>query len=1527
MEKELKRYLKRKIRISLAVVVSFLITGSVSLSSVVSSNDILIENDKLILGKLSEKMSENIPIYGENIPIDERGNGILEKSLINTEINNSGIIKGNLDVKYFRDTSLDNLFVTMGWGNGIVLYAPDDLKLDLDILVKNSGMISGNFTTKELGSDHFYSGNGILKDYYMRANNINKKLNLYNNGVILGNYSVNRVVAEGINFFLITFGSGNGNGVMSVYEGSVDKIENSGVIGGKIYTPLFEYSVFNGNGIAVMNLKEVNNLGKITGESILVNSKENFDEQYYKNHYGGVRGGEGGNGVVSREFYNFNLNNSGVILGKSQAENVYSDKTDLHIIFAPLYDGTGNGIYFSDNKIYYHNSEDRRGTEDGIPIEISSNGVISGNAKYDALTDEINRTSHYYGNGNGIAYLAFLPTSSTTNHEHSTEMSIKNSGMIKGYYKGDRIFNTHDNNGWENKFTESRFAKHDGSGINYMSELIENRLDITNSGLISGNSDKKEDEKNTYKGFGNGITLFPTLSAYSSISSWYYYSVKADFNIENSGVVLGKDSAIYLDRVTVDKNEWQDNGNGDGNWVEIENKDVTLDIKNYGILAGKNLVYVNKTEDTNKENKNELTDEEIKKYIGQGLGVKLDDNTNVTEVVVGTGGTITDEGSLKGYEIKNVLTQEEADKKEFDKTLLSSTLDKTDKLIINGVNKGLEVDKDLELSNSILNSYGVALTVDSNSNFTGKGTIINGGGLRGDSEDTTKKYIAVEGKENSALNFTEKTLINGDIAFTETTTNSNNSVVISDSSLNGNLYGSNGNIEIEINNNSILNGNIDLSNSKESTLKIKDNVFINGDLIGSNSSDKDKLIFEGATGINIFNKISDFSNIELAQNSDVTLYETAEVTGTGEIKITEGNQLNLRVDGSKKDESGKITGHALNDFNGTITGTTSLKPGDSIEETGTPIDKDKIGVFNIVTNGLGVDSVIDFSGTKFDEENVWIKTESILDSAEIDKENETVVIKGEKDLYSIDIDTTVDEKLYIKLNDIYKGVYTSGDKNFDRLKEILYLNPNLTPEGNYTAVTDEQQMATLLAYLKQVYTETPYSFSAEASRKSMNVFGDIVKENNFKAKDGEIITYGGLTHNNGEGTDKYYGKNYHGFDIGSADTKVDSKMTGAYGQIEKGISDSTSVGLMLGGNNNKVDIATSDLKGNSAYLGGYVKHDKGAFRGIAGIGIQYSDWDSHRNTMSDSYKENYSDRGLNIYAEGKYTKELTEGLFLEPKVGVSYDYIKQESINESKDKALALEVDGKDFDTLSGNVGLDLRKEIVTEKGKHNLTAGVNYTRILSGADEDNLTGNFGGNSFDILVPQKTKDNVSVGIKYDIELETGVMLGAKVSYDVPFKVSQDNHTHKNKGSWRVGVGIGYRFNTLNDLNPMNIISSSKKDSSITLRTKSYFEFDKAELNNNSKKVIEKFSEEINRDNLKGKIKIEGYTDNVGKSSYNEKLSLERATKVAEELKKQVKSSDTEYEILGKGTSNPIGNNGTEKGRAKNRRVEIEFQEK
>ena len=1167
---------------------------------------------------------------------------------------------------------------------------------------------------------------------------------------------------------------------------------------------------------------------------------------------------------------NQEIENSGIISGNANV-------TEADIVF------NGSGVIITSTS----NLENL--------IDITNSGIISGNASIVGTNISVN--------GNGVV--------ATGNLENLID--ITNSGIISG-----NASITEDASITGNASIIGTNISGNGNGVVITSNL-ESLINITNSGIISGNASIIGTDINSN---GNGVIITINLESLTNtgvISGGIIYPLLEEGNsihildmsgngivreyisnnIVNNGIIKGSTSAIAAQSIS---GAVINNGILAGREIFSNSYEIHMFETTNSILQEINLNTITPTTEINNGIYVKLESETSERNDGNATGnVKVDSSGNpiIEEIEIGTGGKVTLEdgsektiinGSTTGEKtISETILNKESDDK-MDIYLSSSNLDTTSNVIINGtgIEKGaLVVDSETTLTDSIVNGYNTGIYLEQGK-FTVINTTINGGGLKND-------VAVLKGDEN-------------------------------------------GNI-VEILETSVINGKVELG-AGEDSLTIGNSVQINGDLDGGIGEDTlklgDKELAKTESNLNIYHNINDFENIVF--EGDTTLYETSSITGTTNIEIKSGTQVNLRVDSSVQDSDGTYKTHALFNF----TSDQLIIKGDKdkiteedfnednnfvVEENESEEGYDKVSILNLVTNGLGREAIIDLGNVKI-EDTVWVKTDSIINQATKNETEDgtTITIEAEKDLFSINKEVA-EEKYYLELNEIYKGIHSSNDDNFNVLNSIITGTLTDANKGDYTTITDKQQMATLLAYLKQIYTETPYSFSAEASRKSMNVFGDIVKENNFKAKDGEIITYGGLTHNNGEGTDKYYGKNYHGFDIGSADTKVDSKMTGAYGQIEKGISDSTAVGLMLGGNNNKVDIATSDLKGNSAYLGGYVKHDKGAFRGIAGIGIQYSDWDSHRNTMSDSYKENYSDRGLNIYAEGKYTKELTEGLFLEPKVGVSYDYIKQESINESKDKALALEVDGKDFDTLSGNVGLDLRKEIVTEKGKHNLTVGVNYTRILSGADEDNLTGNFGGNSFDILVPQKTKDNVSVGIKYDIELETGVMLGAKVSYDVPFKVSQDNHTHKNEGSWKVGVGIGYRFNTLNDLNPMNIISSSKKDSNITLRTKSYFEFDKAELNNNSKKVIEKFSEEINRDNLKGKIKIEGYTDNVGKSNYNEKLSLERATKVAEELKKQVKNSDTEYEILGKGATNPIGDNKTEVGRAKNRRVEIEFQEK
>lgn len=69
------------------------------------------------------------------------------------------------------------------------------------------------------------------------------------------------------------------------------------------------------------------------------------------------------------------------------------------------------------------------------------------------------------------------------------------------------------------------------------------------------------------------------------------------------------------------------------------------------------------------------------------------------------------------------------------------------------------------------------------------------------------------------------------------------------------------------------------------------------------------------------------------------------------------------------------------------------------------------------------------------------------------------------------------------------------------------------------------------------------------------------------------------------------------------------------------------------------------------------------------------------------------------------------------------------------------------------------------------------------------------------------------------------------------------------------------------------------------------------------------------------IVVSGYTDSVGSSSYNQKLSEDRAQSVADYLANK-KVTSARIELAGLGEENPIASNKTSKGRSLNRRVEI-----
>ena len=68
--------------------------------------------------------------------------------------------------------------------------------------------------------------------------------------------------------------------------------------------------------------------------------------------------------------------------------------------------------------------------------------------------------------------------------------------------------------------------------------------------------------------------------------------------------------------------------------------------------------------------------------------------------------------------------------------------------------------------------------------------------------------------------------------------------------------------------------------------------------------------------------------------------------------------------------------------------------------------------------------------------------------------------------------------------------------------------------------------------------------------------------------------------------------------------------------------------------------------------------------------------------------------------------------------------------------------------------------------------------------------------------------------------------------------------------------------------------------------------------------------------------VAGYTDNVGTEKVNYDLARLRADRVASYLTTDKKIDPASLSVISMGESSPVASNGTEAGRAKNRRVEI-----
>lgn len=108
----------------------------------------------------------------------------------------------------------------------------------------------------------------------------------------------------------------------------------------------------------------------------------------------------------------------------------------------------------------------------------------------------------------------------------------------------------------------------------------------------------------------------------------------------------------------------------------------------------------------------------------------------------------------------------------------------------------------------------------------------------------------------------------------------------------------------------------------------------------------------------------------------------------------------------------------------------------------------------------------------------------------------------------------------------------------------------------------------------------------------------------------------------------------------------------------------------------------------------------------------------------------------------------------------------------------------------------------------------------------------------------------------------------------------------------------------------------------TVRLPVYFEFDSAELLPGSESLLAKVGAALVSDDLAHfHFSVEGHTDSLGSDGYNATLSEERAKAVKAYLI-SMGVLERQLATLGHGEAQPVASNHSDKGRQRNRRVEV-----
>lgn len=119
---------------------------------------------------------------------------------------------------------------------------------------------------------------------------------------------------------------------------------------------------------------------------------------------------------------------------------------------------------------------------------------------------------------------------------------------------------------------------------------------------------------------------------------------------------------------------------------------------------------------------------------------------------------------------------------------------------------------------------------------------------------------------------------------------------------------------------------------------------------------------------------------------------------------------------------------------------------------------------------------------------------------------------------------------------------------------------------------------------------------------------------------------------------------------------------------------------------------------------------------------------------------------------------------------------------------------------------------------------------------------------------------------------------------------------------------------------VNVTQTADNQLKLDIPSDVSFDVGRSDIKSNFRAVLDKFADSL-KNNPATNVRIIGHTDSTGSDAINNPLSINRAASVRDYLGDRGVAGGR-VAIDGRGSREPVADNGSESGRAKNRRVEI-----